>query len=180
MDRETMKSILRQCAPTLTGVKAGSLVKFDRTVSDGAFGLFSSFGPGIGFRLLRDSESRQALLYDRELLDRVLGCGEVRSFLVGLGYPEDFDADSALDVLAERMSGGDVPHEIGVFLGYPLCDVIGFMDNRGRNYKCLGCWKVYGDIGTAEVMFTDIRRARADVLRRFDEGCFLSDISAKV
>ena len=58
-----MKSILRQSAPTLTGVKTGSLVKFDRAVSDEAFRLFSSFGSDIEAKLLRDSESMQVLLY---------------------------------------------------------------------------------------------------------------------
>ena len=37
----------------------------------------------------------------------------------------------------------DFPHEIGLFLGYPLGDVIGFIKNAGQNCKCVGCWKVY-------------------------------------
>ena len=37
------------------------------------------------------------------------------------------------------------PHEIGIFLGYPLADVAGFIRNKGRNCKCIGTWKVYGD-----------------------------------
>ena len=38
---------------------------------------------------------------------------------------------------------GGFPHEIGLFLGYPLGDVAGFIRNRGKNCKCSGCWKVY-------------------------------------
>ena len=170
MNRETVKSILRQCAPTLTGVKTGSLVKFDRNVRTEASAFLSGLGNGLETRLLRDSDSCQVLLYSRCLLERVLGCCEVRRFLMGLGYPEDYTVDSALDVLADRMREDVVPHEIGIFLGYPLCDVIGFMDNCGRNYKCLGCWKVYGDPEKARGMFSDIRKARSEVLRCFEEG----------
>ncbi len=39
-----------------------------------------------------------------------------------------------LDVLIERFHcSGEFPHEIGLFLGYPLHDVIGFIFNRGKN-----------------------------------------------
>ena len=34
-------------------------------------------------------------------------------------------------------------NEIGIFLGYPLADVKGFIENAGKNSKCSGCWKVY-------------------------------------
>ena len=166
-----MKSILRQCAPTLTGVKTGLLVKFDRSVSDEVLSFLSSTGPDLETKRLRDSDSVLVLFYSRKLLSRVLNCCEVRSFLVSRGYPEDYTVESALDILADRMGREDVPHEIGVFLGYPLCDVIGFMDNEGRNYKCIGCWKVYGDPESARVMFADIHKARSNVLRCFDEAC---------
>ena len=32
----------------------------------------------------------------------------------------------------------DFPHEIGIFLGYPLEDVVGFIENQGKNYTCSG------------------------------------------
>ena len=38
----------------------------------------------------------------------------------------------------------DFPHEIGVFLGYPLEDVVGFIRHRGKCFTCCGCWKSYG------------------------------------
>ena len=38
------------------------------------------------------------------------------------------------------------PHEIGVFLGYPLDDVKGFIKNEGKKYLMIGYWKVYSDL----------------------------------
>lgn len=38
------------------------------------------------------------------------------------------------------------PHEIGVFLGYPLNDVKDFIKYEGKNFKICGCWKVYNDV----------------------------------
>jgi hypothetical protein len=60
------------------------------------------------------------------------------------------------------------PHEIGVFLGYPAEDVLGFIINEGRNYVCCRHWKVYHDIERAQEMFRRIDEAHSyalDVLR---------------
>lgn len=35
------------------------------------------------------------------------------------------------------------PHEIGLFLGYPVEDVKGFIENKGENCVKCGAWKVY-------------------------------------
>ena len=60
--------------------------------------------------------------------------------------------------LIQRLkSEGTFPHEIGLFLGYPPEDVLGFIHNKGRNHKCIGCWKVYGDEATARAVFRKYR-----------------------
>ena len=51
-----------------------------------------------------------------------------------------------------RQSEG-FPHEIGVFLGYPLEDVIGFCRHKGEGCKLCGYWKVYGDVDHAKRCF---------------------------
>lgn len=38
------------------------------------------------------------------------------------------------------------PHEIGLFLSYPPEDVRGFIEHKGHESKCEGCWKVYAVI----------------------------------
>ncbi len=55
----------------------------------------------------------------------------------------------------------DFPHEIGVFLGYPLADVIGFIQNRGKNFTACGYWKVYTDPTAAQEPLTAIKSASA-------------------
>ena len=65
---------------------------------------------------------------------------------------------------------GDFPHEIGVFLGYPLGDVEGFIANRGRNFTCCGCWKSYGDPDAARRHFAQLNKCTAVYLRLFHSG----------
>ena len=64
----------------------------------------------------------------------------------------------------------DFPHEIGVFLGYPLYDVVGFIENAGRNFTCCGCWKAYGDPSAAQRHFAQLNKCTAVYLRLFRSG----------
>ena len=58
------------------------------------------------------------------------------AFLESCGY-ESGDTDFLLKQLSGRLClEQDYPHEIGLFLGYPLADVVGFIENRGWNYTC--------------------------------------------
>ena len=64
----------------------------------------------------------------------------------------------------------EFPHEIGVFLGYPLDDVKGFIRHKGRDYTFCGCWKCYGDPQAARRRFERYRRCTAVLRRRYAEG----------
>lgn len=50
------------------------------------------------------------------------------------------------------------PHEIGIFLDYPLQDVKGFIENKGKNSKYNGLWKVYGDKDASMKLFEKYRK----------------------
>lgn len=62
----------------------------------------------------------------------------------------------------------DFPHEIGIFLGYPLADVTGFIKNKGRNYLLCGMWKVYRQEETAATAFQYYRRMKEQAVRRLE------------
>ena len=54
---------------------------------------------------------------------------------------------------------GQFPHEIGLFLGYPPCDVLGFLHDAGRHSKLSGYWQVYGDAQAALALFAKYKNA---------------------
>ena len=96
----------------------------------------------------------------------------VLHFLERYGYLST-DADEAIIHLKERLSnleGEGFPHEIGIFLGYPLGDVIGFIENAGRNFKCSGCWKVYCNECEAVKLFAKYKKCRDVYLRLWQQG----------
>ena len=81
------------------------------------------------------------------------------------GY-QDTDPHHAISHLIERLEeNGTFPHEIGLFLGYPLDDVIGFIVNKGKNCHCIGCWKVYCNKEEAERTFCKYKKC-TDVYNR--------------
>ena len=88
--------------------------------------------------------SAQIYTYRPEKLKAVLNKIEVRNLLSPLGYDTN-DLDQSINHLKKRFRKENFPHEIGIFLGYPYEDVIGFIENKGTKYLSNGYWKVYAD-----------------------------------
>ena len=92
--------------------------------------------------------SSLVLFYNPGVLAATLAERRNRKWLARLGYPVDGTADELLEELRRRFSGSGMPHEVGVFIGYPLKDVAGFMRHlpatplHGRH----GAWRVYGSV----------------------------------
>ena len=47
--------------------------------------------------------------------------------------------------LVRRAGECDLPHEVGIFIGYPLKDVAGFIARLPSTPVHNGVWRVYGD-----------------------------------
>lgn len=86
------------------------------------------------------------------------------------GY-ENPTAKQAVAMLRKRFATDDgFPHEIGLFLGYPLGDVMGYIENAGRNSKCSGCWKVYCNECEAMKLFAKFDKCKNVYRQLFAEG----------
>jgi len=110
-------------------------------------------------------------LYREAWITRILCQPEIQDFLRRQGYRPEEGCQAMLTRLSRRLClEEDYPHEIGVFLGYPLEDVVGFIRNRGRNYTCCGYWKAYGDPEAAQKRFDQYRRCTAACCEQFRKG----------
>ena len=120
--------------------------------------------------------AKERFLFQRlvSMLRAVLTDETVQGFLRQEGYhlpAERADCTAWLTQLSRRLCcSAEFPHEIGVFLGYPLSDVVGFIENSGRNFTCCGCWKAYGDPQAAQRHFAQLRKCTAVYLRLFHSG----------
>lgn len=178
--------LVRQCAPTLAGIKPGNIfcvkppvTKTVRQRVEMWNERLNPFGLSIQILLERaDSGSMIVYVYRRELLDKVLSDCGCQRFLEETGY-ERTDLDGMLKQLAYRLqTQSEFPHEIGIFLGYPLQDVVGFIENRGRNYTCCGFWKSYSDPAEIQMCFACYRRCVHTYVKLFEQGIPLEKLAA--
>ena len=95
----------------------------------------------------------------------------------------DLPARSCSSTLAELFDRfahcPTVPPEVGVFLDYPMEDVRGYIENEGRCSRCIGCWKVYGDVEAAERRFQSYKRCRDVYSRRLAQGISLVRLTVR-
>lgn len=170
MDGSFRSVLVEQCAPTLMGLKAASLFRWQNSQqsSDEIRSCIAELQDmGLSIRVLKVCRRTNAAIfyvYSAAELQSILSDPEIYAYLTQSGYDLKSGLPEILHQLSERLCLEDAfPHEIGLFLGYPLKDVIGFIKNNGRNYTCIGYWKAYGDPRRAQ--------ARFDVYHRCTEYC---------
>lgn len=168
--------LIEHCAPTLASLKTANLFSLNFSSEKNFDKQFNQWNhrlsvKGISLLLLHCyQDSALIYVYRRDRLSADLRQPGVAAFLRRYGYAAA-DIDAALARLSERFgSGGAFPHEIGLFLGYPLADVIGFIENGGQNCKLCGCWKVYQDEAAAGRLFARFKKCKAVYCRLWKEG----------
>ena len=161
------EALIEHCSPTLAGVKPASLFRFcprDSALFARRFLALRQQFAARGLRLVilkgcRRTGSYLLYLYRERDLAEVLGRREHRDFLRAMGYtPWEAPGDCLRQLAARLCLEEEFPHEIGVFLGYPLDDVKGFIRHKGRDYTFCGCWKCYGDPQAARRRFERYHR----------------------
>ncbi len=130
---------------------------------------------GIVFRSLCSCRKRVLVLaFNRDALTKLLQEKGRRAYLIAVGYAVESTLEQDLQTLECRLLTEDkFPHEIGIFLGYPLEDVLGFVLNGGAGCKCSGYWKVYGDVERARDTFAAYEKCRSYILRNLSKGLSL-------
>ena len=176
------ETIIRMAAPTLAGIKTGSLFPYHyknrETLGKEIARLNRLLIPqGLRLVLLRLTE-RSALLYlfRPSKLEKDLCDGAACELLRCEGYPSS-SCESCLRHLLRRFHcGEEFPHEIGLFLSYPPEDVKGFLTDRD-NYKAIFLWKVYGDEEKARHICARYRKCTECYCRMWRKGCRLEQLA---
>ncbi|MDR2743409.1 MAG: DUF3793 family protein [Treponema sp.] len=159
MPVEIKQVIINHCGPVLMGYKPAALFMLR---SENAYGCLSGLLPAsLELMVLRKSEGGLLVLFfEKEKLEETLLNKNIRTVLAGIGYPMDTSVFGFLGYLKKQFEYEHFPHEVGLFLGYPADDVLGFVKHKGRNYKLCGYWKVYGDVERAKASFRQYDKCR--------------------
>ena len=172
--------LVAQCAPFLKGMRRASVLNIEK---EWVRELYRLIGPtDISCRILVVRGNRcLALFYRKEGLREVLLKQGVRQFLLEYGYEdEELDQDiTRLSVRMNRYSRDEItfPHEIGVFLDYPLEDVKAFIQNNGKESLFTGYWKVCHNPKQAKLTFLAYDKARDSAVNEFLIGKAVSEIA---
>lgn len=167
-------TIVRMCAPTLAGMKTGSL--FSQEFSDKeelALSLeeYNRVMEPKGLKMISLGQKRNRYLlyvYRPSRLLKDLNQDDSKNLLSELGYCAE-NCDMCLHQLRNKIeTENDFPHEVGLFLGYPYCDVKGFMEHR----ECLhiGYWKVFDHKEETCALFEKYKRCQEIYGRCYANG----------
>ena len=176
-DIETQLAL--QCAPLITGLKTSNLLivqsenvsKVKQILKD----------TDISYYVLLTTERRTTLfLYKSHQLVLYLSDKRVRKMLRAMGYQE-FTLERLLQTFKVRYeecrSGSNAfPHEMGLFLGYPVVDVEGFINNNGKNFLYTGYWKVYENLSERVTLFRKFELAKENLIQLVSYGVSIADI----
>ena len=178
--------VVRQCAPTLAGIKTGSLFpcpyQSRQTLMAEIRELNRRLSPkGLILLPMRYLDGKVLLyLYRPDNLRQDLKDRLAAQVLEQAGYSCSSCEQCVVRLIRRLKENADFPHEIGLFLSYPPEDVKGFIDNRACNFKCSGLWKVYGDEARARAMFARFKKCTEIYCKLWQEGSSIEQLTVAV
>ncbi len=204
--RSLERKIVAHCSPVLAGLKPASMfschLKCRRCYAEGGCSTMGALDFALAFSdcqrrlracgvelavLAQRDKSMLVFLYRPDLLAATLADERVSDYLAAAGYPVHASVDSCLGVLSSRIALFDTmagkgracafPHEVGLFLGYPFDDVMGFIENAGCGFVASGCWKAYSRKRDALDAFCKLDACKQELCGRFENGARLEELA---
>lgn len=177
---------IRYCSPTLAGIKTANLFschfKDEKEMRESVRRLnVILVKKGIRVVPLRFHEGCALIYaYRPSKLLQDLQQADACSLLKERGYVSEAPERCIVQLIRRLADGGEFPHEIGLFLGYPPEDVCGFIENKAGGYKCVGEWKVYGDVDQAREIFAKYRKCTEVYCTQFAQGKSIERLTVAV
>ncbi|WP_297788303.1 DUF3793 family protein [uncultured Anaerococcus sp.] len=176
--------LVEHASPVLTGIKPANLfqirsadIKYVRQiVSSWESKCKNCPNCDLKFRLIaKKNKGFLVLVYRQNQLENIIRDSEVADFIKDLGYDSN-NLNKCMTCLSQRLRISDFPHEIGLFLGYPIDDVKAFIKNHGQNFLLNGFWKVYYEKEKKEEIFNSYRKSKARNKSLLEKGCDIATL----
>lgn len=132
----------------------------------------------ILFTIIPKSKNR-ALIFaiNKRLMAKICKQRDNINFLSRYNYPLHADISQTINHIVYRLKEAkEFPHEVGLFLGYPLEDVVGFIKYQGRNYLCCNSWKVYSNVNVANKLHDLYQNSIFEIRKKWEEGTSLFEL----
>lgn len=159
-DFDHLKALLRlNLAPTMSGLKTGTMVNLTNgnKLTKDMWEIYkdhNEFSIPLNYVELRESKNTILILfYNEKLLLNRLEEKEVKNFLTNFGYENCKSIEDHLKILKNNFKQlNKCPNEVGIFLGYPLEDVVDFHCSKDE-CKLIGYWRYYNNENFAREEF---------------------------
>ncbi|MCI5602848.1 MAG: DUF3793 family protein [Clostridiales bacterium] len=180
MDLENIETQLAlQCAPLITGLKVSNLLIISKGNEEVVKRILNRTGISY-YRLIQIRTKTTFLLFRRNELEEFLSDEKVKNVFRKAGY-KSLQIGKILRTFSLRYEAymqGDkcFPHEMGLLLGYPVEDVVGFVENNGKNFLYSGYWKVYKNQKAKVKLFDKFKVAEETLIHLLSNGLSMSDI----
>ena len=162
-DKKIDAKIILEIAPLIFGLRVANIISISREEFIYLKSIF--YDSDLAFYVIAPSDNKLSILVYREKkLKEYLSGYKASLILKKLGYnTQKFYGmmyTFSLRYKAYINNEAEFPHEMGLFLGYPIEDVIGFIKNDGKNFLAIGYWKVYEDVSDKERLFERFEEAK--------------------
>ncbi len=162
------------CSPALFGIKSSNLIncslKDYPNLEEDIQNLNKEYKGKFGFNILfRGNDNLLLLVYRIDKLKDTLFDFKNHEYLISRGYPNNYCFDDYLNCLKGRVTNNNFPHEIGVFLGYDLNDIIDFCDGK-KKPEYVGYWTVYSNKEEKIKLFNKYTKCRRVVTNLVEQG----------
>ncbi|TCO78651.1 DUF3793 family protein [Marinisporobacter balticus] len=161
-----IKWLVQLLGPVLLGAKPAEILSFqnhDKALYEKMNKIQDSFKncKKISYKIFHfNHRSTKVFFYNTVSLDTVLSDYQNAKFLSSMGYPKNYSLDHYIDHMIHKMMHGTIPDEIGIFLGYPLKDVLGFMGHPSLKLTKINGWRVYGDATLSDKKYNEFINAK--------------------
>lgn len=162
-------------APTIQGQKPSTLIGFTSRRKN-ILNLWEKYKDevckklGVTYFEIKVSCGKNLVLfYKEELLLQHIEDRNCQAFLKKVGYEAGISLNEKLNILKSRFQRM-CPHEVGVFLGIPIEDIEGFVENNGEGYLFYKYWKVYHNPEKAKKIFDLYDASKASMIQMIEES----------
>ncbi len=179
--------IIRHCAPTLAGLKTANMFTYRYEDINEVLESLRAWNKILGKKGMRviplsvGDGKVIVYLYRVESLKNDLADSKAANLLNNLGYSSD-NPNKCLHELRKNLNNcmsGTFPHEIGLFLGYPPDDVLGFIEKKKPAYELVGNWKVYSNPEEAQRKFDQYRKCTDVYGKLWKDGVSIGKLAVK-
>lgn len=178
--------IAYHCGPALSGIKPSNIVSCQKKLIPNIKNEIQKLNNQLNkndiyLEIICECDRRAlVMVYRKKVMEEHLNKRNNKKFLINFGYSEKGSISDYIKRLKKRLSYDSFPHEIGVFLGYPLYDIYCFINKTENDCLLTGEWKVYHNAEAAKKLFHRYSSCRNALVRKILKGNSLEQIFCRV